>query len=127
MSSSRKRAKIITTTEPDVICVDCGLVNACDCDTVLIDEERDWNLPCQKCREAVCECAVEAEEEQADEKEEQEEEEEDDREGYTAYYGQPPGKCCFCSDLCNPASQACGPCVRNGPMMENYFEMSASQ
>ena len=24
-------------------------------------------------------------------------------------------KCCFCGDECNPNSQACGPCRRNGP------------
>ena len=24
------------------------------------------------------------------------------------------GTCCFCGDLCNPCSQACGRCVRNG-------------
>jgi hypothetical protein len=26
------------------------------------------------------------------------------------------GKCCFCGDACNPASQACKPCMRS-PMM----------
>lgn len=24
------------------------------------------------------------------------------------------GFCCFCNDECNPASQSCGPCLRNG-------------
>lgn len=29
----------------------------------------------------------------------------------TEWKGQ--GYCCFCNDACNPAQQACGPCLRN--------------
>ena len=31
------------------------------------------------------------------------------------------GYCCFCNDECNPASQSCGPCMRNGNAMDVYF------
>ena len=31
------------------------------------------------------------------------------------------GQCCFCGEECNPASQACGQCVRNGPMHKAFF------
>lgn len=24
------------------------------------------------------------------------------------------GKCCFCGEICNPLSQSCGQCMRNG-------------
>lgn len=26
------------------------------------------------------------------------------------------GVCCFCGDVCNASSQACGACMRNGPV-----------
>uniref|UniRef100_A0A6C0LSU0 Uncharacterized protein n=1 Tax=viral metagenome TaxID=1070528 RepID=A0A6C0LSU0_9ZZZZ len=26
------------------------------------------------------------------------------------------GECCFCKEECNPHSQACGRCMRNGPI-----------
>lgn len=31
------------------------------------------------------------------------------------------GYCCFCNDECNPSSQSCGGCIRNGDAMRVYF------
>lgn len=31
------------------------------------------------------------------------------------------GTCCFCGDACNPCSQACGRCVRNGNMYRGLY------
>jgi len=31
------------------------------------------------------------------------------------------GYCCFCNDECNPVSQNCGLCIRNGEAMKVYF------
>lgn len=32
------------------------------------------------------------------------------------------GYCCYCNQECNPASQSCGVCLRNGYAMEVYFD-----
>lgn len=33
----------------------------------------------------------------------------------------PTNHCCFCGEECDYQTQACGPCVRNGPMMTAFF------
>jgi len=115
----------------------CGCVGEGDFDRRVDDynkEESIFELPCQVCGEPVCDCEEEDESltkrrkledslnegeessfelgEQQDEKNCIEEDEEFSEEGV----------CCYCGARCNPCSQACGPCIRNGPMMRFYFE-----
>ena len=51
----------------------------------------DFQNPCEKCGEGVCDCSNEIESELIEEL----------------------GTCCFCGEYCNPCAQSCGACIRN--------------
>jgi hypothetical protein len=106
---------------PIVICVDCGVEDGCDCDTVPIEDDDEVYAPCTECGEAVCDCLEEPDLKKSKVEDEKAEEEEEREFSFEV------GKCCFCGDYCNPCSQACGPCVRNGPMFQAYFESIAAE
>jgi hypothetical protein len=44
------------------------------------------------------------------------------------HYQEPEyGQCCWCGFECNPASQACGRCMRNGPPEFDFKEMEVKE
>lgn len=121
----------MTETSPGV-CKDCLVVDGCEHDTIPT-EERDceccelpgWSCVCccQDCKEPVCECPLEKKIEPGGEKQTEAKRwkiinEEGEQEDYPSIE---VGICCFCAEDCHPCSQACGSCMRNGPMFAAYF------
>lgn len=118
-----------------VICVDCGVENGCDCDTVIVEEENEcigcqqpesqckcnYGALCDDCQQPVCMCSAPTFPTKR-QKIDSREVDDDDNRSLEDDWEIEVGTCCFCGGDCNPCSQACGPCIRNGAMMMSYFE-----